>query len=184
MQPLRQKLAKFALHHLVQNGIIALFIAVASLARLKGLTIGTVIVFGLPPLYAALCTRARFSRKTRLVAWSFLCAIGVGAIVTPVLQRIPNLVPAHPELGPSDFLMILWYGTVYLIWLTGVMPLYVFVGNLRAHKRGLPIQINPAICYLGLFTFGLWWFAWLSLGLRVILWKLGFLQAGEIFGLV
>lgn len=77
--------------HLAWHGVLALSVAVAYLVLLQGLGLGIILLFGLPPTYAALFTIARFSRGTRRVAWAFLAAVGVGALVTHFPTLFPNL---------------------------------------------------------------------------------------------
>ena len=77
--------------HLAWHGVLALSVAVAYLVLLRGLELRIILLFGLPPTYAAFFTSARFSRGTRRVAWAFLAAVGVGALVAHFPTLFPKL---------------------------------------------------------------------------------------------
>jgi hypothetical protein len=155
--------------HLAWHGLFALAVAVGYLVLLRGLEPGIILLFGLPPTFAALFTSARYSPATRRIAWSFLGAVGLGALVAPLPTFFPNLRGFAGQLGPWQDRMLTWYVAVYLIWLAGVLPVYAFVGNLRAHWKGQPARLSRPTCYLGLLAAALLW-----VGMTRVLVGLGF----------
>jgi hypothetical protein len=157
------------LSQLAHHGVVALVVAVGSLVLLRGLDLGMILLFGLPPVVAGLFTRPRFSRGTRGVAWSFLGAVGIGAVLAQFPQLLPHLGGFDPRLAPWQDRMLTWYAGVYIVWLVLVLPAKFFLGELNAHKRGEAVHVSPFTCYLGLVTLALG-----SMGVPAVLVLLGF----------
>src|SRR4051794_23022591 len=93
-------LSEHVVRHLGRHGVIALLVSVFSLALLRGLNPGMMLLFALPPVFAALHTGARSSSATRRVAWAFLAAVGLGSLVAHVPQLFPNLGGVDRRLTP------------------------------------------------------------------------------------
>jgi hypothetical protein len=157
MQPDRTHFAEQVLRHMAWRGIVALIIPVYSLILLRGLDPRIILLFGLPPLLAVLSTKACFSQATRRVAWTFLGAIALGALIARHVQLFPNLRGFDPNLPPWQDRVLMWYAGVYIIWLSCVLPVHIFLGSLRASGRGEPAPFSRFTCYLGLMTSGLFW---------------------------
>src|SRR6266851_3955007 len=104
------------LRHLAGHGIIVLMVAVAFLVLLRGLNVGIILLFVLPPLFAMLHTRPTFSAATRWVAWAFLGAVGLGSLIAPFPQLFPKLGGVAQQLAPWQDRMLAWYTAVYLLW--------------------------------------------------------------------
>jgi hypothetical protein len=138
--------------HLAWHGVGALAVAVAYLVLLRGLELRIIVMFGIPPTCAVLFTAARFPRATRRVAWAFLTAVGIGALVAPFPILFPRLRGFEGQLPPWQDRMLTWYACVYIIWGVIVLPLYGFCGSLRAHRLGQPARLSRPTCYLGIFT--------------------------------
>ncbi|HZL91328.1 MAG TPA: hypothetical protein VFB96_23375 [Pirellulaceae bacterium] len=170
MQRPQKSFAQDILRQLAWHGVLALAIAVAFLIMLRGAKLGIIVLFGLPPTVAALMTGAeRASPRTRLVAWTFLAAVGIGAGIAHFPQVFPKLGGFDPQLPRWQDRMLMWYTVVYLFWIQSVVPLHAFTANLQAHQRGDTAQLSQATCYLGLFTSGL-----LTIGFPALLPLLGF----------
>ena len=148
--------AQDILDQLAWHGILALAIAVGFLVALRGLSPAIILLFGVPPTIAALMTGAqRVSPRTRLVAWTFLAAVGIGAAIAHVPQIFPKLGGVDPQLPRWQDRMLTWYAAVYLFYFQSVVPLHACIGTLQAYRRGEPTQLSRPTCYLGLFTSGL-----------------------------
>ena len=150
-------------------GVKALIMAALNLALLRGVDRGFLILFGLPPCFAAAHTGFSATRGERRVAWAFLVAIGVGAFVSQLPALLPKLGGVDRRLAPEHDRMLTWYAAVYLVFLTGVLPAFLFIRALRKHRVGEPAGFSRFTCYLGLFTVGLMW-----LGMPGVLALLGF----------
>ncbi len=155
--------------HLAWSGISAHVVAALSLLLLRGLDWRTFILFGVPPCFAAARTGLAATRGERRVAWAFLAAIGVGAIVSKFPQLLPNLKGFDPQLDPEHDRMLTWYTAVYLVFALGVLPAFLFLRALRKHRAGEPAEFSRFTCYMGLFTAGL-----LCLGFPGLLMFFGF----------
>ncbi len=155
--------------HLAWSGISALVVAALSLVLLRGLDWRTFILFGVPPCFAAARTGLAATRGERRVAWAFLAAIGVGAIVSKFPQLLPNLKGFDRQLDPEHDRMLTWYTAVYLVFAFGVLPAFLFLRALRKHRAGEPAEFSRFTCYMGLFTAGL-----LCLGIPGLLMFFGF----------
>ncbi|HEV3237020.1 MAG TPA: hypothetical protein VGZ25_08530, partial [Gemmataceae bacterium] len=114
------------LRHLSTHGLIALLVAVVSLVLLRGLSLGLVLMFGLPPTVAAFLTQANVSRAGRWIAWSFLAMVGLGSIVARVQPLFPKLGGFAPQLDPWHDRMLSWYAAVYVVWFASVVPITAF----------------------------------------------------------
>lgn len=157
MKPSPKNFAERMLHHLTWHGIVALGIAVVFLVLLRGLDPRIFLLFGLPPLFAALHTAPQFSPRTRGVAWTFLGALGLGSVIAFESQVFPNLGGVDARLERWQDRMLAWYIAIYINWLAGVLPIHVFVGSLKAKRRGEPTEFSRFTCYLGLSTVPLLW---------------------------
>jgi hypothetical protein len=155
--------------HLALHGSIALIIAVLSLVFLRGLGIGIILLFGLPPLMAAVSTGRKVSKSSRGVAWTFLAALGIGAFIAHIPRLFPRLGGFDPRLAPWQDRMLTWYSGVYFVWLCLILPIHLFLGSLKAHRRGETAPFSRLTCYLGLIAAGLLW-----VGLPGVLALLGF----------
>lgn len=150
-------------------GVKALVVAALSLALLRGVDPGFLILFGLPPCFAAVYTGFSATRGERSVAWAFLGLIGIGACVAQFPALLPNMGGVDRRLDPENDRMLTWYAAVYLVFFTGVLPTFLFIRALRKHRAGEPAPFSRFTCYLGLFTAGLLW-----LGMPGVLALLGF----------
>jgi hypothetical protein len=157
-------------HQLAWHGVLALAVAVAFLVMLRGLKPGIILLFGVPPIVAAIITGAeRASPRTRLVAWIFLAAVGVGSGIAHFPQVFPKLGGVDPQLPRWQDRMLTWYTAVYLFWFQSVIPMHALTASLQAHQRGETPPLSRPTCYLGLFTSGL-----LTIGFPAVLTLLGF----------
>jgi hypothetical protein len=152
-----RELAESFFRHFTWHGVVAIIIAVVALILLRGLNLGTILLFGFPPAFAALHIGAGFSWPTRLVAWAFLGMIGLGDIVAHVPRLFPRLGGVEPQLALWQDRMLTWYAGVYLIWFFGTLPMHLFGGSLLAHRKGLPAPFSRPTCYLALATMALLW---------------------------
>jgi hypothetical protein len=109
-------------------------------------------LFGFPPIFAALHTAPRWTKATQRVAWGFLVAIGVGIFVARMPHFFPKLARFDQRLPLWQDRLLMWYAGVYLVWVIGVLPAHLFLGNLRVHRRGEPAQFSKFTCYLGLLA--------------------------------
>jgi hypothetical protein len=74
---------------LARFGVLGLAIAVIQLILLRGLDPRIFILFGLPPVFAAIFASKSPDRITRCLAWGFLGALGAGVIIA----HLPWLFP-------------------------------------------------------------------------------------------
>src|SRR5262245_28193215 len=66
-----------------------------------------------------------------------LAVIGVGAFVSPI-PALPNLGGVARQLDPERDRILAWYIVVYLEFLMGVLPAFLFIRALRKHRAGEP----------------------------------------------
>ncbi len=149
------KKAHSPLHHLTWHGVAAVAIGVASAVQIRGLDVRLLLLFCGPLLIAAACTVERAPRPTRVVAWTFLAMIGVGAVVAHTPQLFPQLRGFDERLPSSQDRVLTWYCAVYLTWIFSVVPMVAFLSNLWQIRRGRPAQLSRFTCYLGLATSGI-----------------------------
>ena len=164
-----RKLVESFVRHLAYHGAVAPLVPVAALIILRGLDPRIILLFGLPPTFAALYTSVRFSQATRSIAWAFLGMIGLGSIVAHVPSLFPKLGGVARQLASWQDRTLTWYAGVYLVWFFGVLPLYLFGGSLRAHWEGRLAPFSRPTCYLGLAATALLW-----MGFPGVLGLLGF----------
>jgi hypothetical protein len=156
----------------LRYGLLALAMAVVSLAQLRGISAGLVLLFGLPIVFAALHTNASCSAATRRVAWAFLAAVAFGAIVAHEQRLFPALGGVDRRLGIVQDRVLTWYVGVYAFWACVVLPSHLFMGSLRNHRRGTPAAFSRFTFYLGLGAVIL-----MCIGLPSVLGLLGFWPA-------
>ena len=152
-----RKLVESFVRHLSGHGLVALLIAIAALIVLRGFDPRIILLFGFPPTFAALHTSAKFSRATRWVAWAFLGMVGLGSFVAHFPAMFPKLGGVAPQLALWQDRMLTWYVGMYIVWLFGVLPIHLFCGSLRAHRKGRLAPFSRPTCYLGLATTALLW---------------------------
>ena len=169
MEPPRKSFAHDAIRQLAWHGLIALGIAVFFLVALRGLDVRIILFFIVPPIAAVRFTGPKHSVSTRILAWSFLVTLGIGAGIAHFPQLFPKLGGMNVQLPLWQHRMLSWYGGVYLIFMTSVAPMHAFIVNLRAHRRREPTQLSPVTCYLGLVACAL-----LTMGLPQGLGLIGF----------
>ena len=140
---------------------MALLVAVAHLILLRGLDVRIILLFGLPPAFAALSTTRDATKGQRRLAWSFLAAIGIGATISRFPALFPKLGAGWVPHGlPQEYDRLLaWYAAVYVAFVMGVLPVFVFARALCKRRKGEPADLSPFTCYLGLFTMTLVWVA-------------------------
>ena len=139
-------------HRLSIYGAKALVVAVIAVILVRGFSPQLLFLCGFPPLMAAGYLERLATRWEQWIAWSFLCLIGLGAIVSQFPGVFPNMRGFDRELDPKHDRMMIWYCTVYLLFLTVVVPWFIFGKALRRGWRGKLAEWSPVTCYLGLVT--------------------------------
>jgi tetratricopeptide (TPR) repeat protein len=165
--------ARAFVRHLAFHGVVALIVAATILFVLSGLDPRVVVLFAVPPAFAAVFIRAG-SATQRTIAWAFLAMIGIGSVIAHLPMLFPNLGGINPQLANWGDRMLTWYAAVYILWFIGVLPVYAFCSNLAAHKQGRPAWLSPFTCCLGLLTTALVWTG-MAVAAPIILKELGFL---------
>ena len=155
-----RQILSFGLHFLLYDGFLGLALAVGQLVWLRGLAIGTLLSFGLPPFLAAvIACRGRTVFARRLAA-TFLVLIGVGDIVAHIPTVFPHLQGRFAGLSPAQDRLLAWYTVTYCLFPSTILPVAVFIRELRAHCRREPARISRFTCVLGLFTASLMLVCW------------------------
>jgi hypothetical protein len=140
--------------HFFLEGIIALGVAVFHLIILRGLDVGALLLFGVPPLLAFTFLQSTTAAPRR-IALAFLLLVGVGACIAPLPAIFPKLGGFDPRLPIEANRLLAWYAAVYLLFIFGVVPTWLFVSSLYNHRTGRPAQFSRFTCYIGLFTVAL-----------------------------
>jgi hypothetical protein len=121
-------------HH---AGMAVLFLAaVGRLFLVRGASLGGLLLFFGPPLFAYIYLVAPDGWVwTRRLAGSFFVSVAIGILLAPMHRILPRL-NGFPNLPLTDNRLLSWYVCVYLAYLVGVLPPYVAVRNLwlRSHE--------------------------------------------------
>jgi hypothetical protein len=146
------------LHRIHKWVLIAAFaMAVIHWFLLREGSLGALPLFVLPPTFAMLVAGApAVSKVMRGLAWSFLCCLGMGIVISEFSGILPGMKSA-PGLPAAEGRMLGWYLMVYLAYVFVVWPPFLFVGQLMRRRRGDPKAFSRATCLAGLA-------AWLLMG--------------------
>jgi hypothetical protein len=141
------------MHH---AALAAIFLAaVGRLFFVQGFSLGVLILFCEPPLFAYVYLRAPdTSVWTRRLAWLFFALIGVGILLAPMQGVLPRL-NCFPKLPRTENRLLSWYMAVYLFYMPGVLPPYIALRNLWLQWHRKPVEFSRPTCWLMLFVWGL-----------------------------
>jgi hypothetical protein len=141
------------LHHVA---LVAVFLtAVGRLFFVRGFSLGGLVLFCEPPLFAYVYLRVPdTSVWTRRLAWSFFALIAIGILLAPIQGILPRL-NCFPDLPRTENRLLSWYMAVYMFYMPGILPPYIAVRNLwlRSHER--PADFSRPTCWLILFAWSL-----------------------------
>jgi len=142
--------AKHLFSQFIVHGLAALFISVIVLIALQGGAFSALMLFGLPTVFAATSTSAA-SKSARALAWGFLVALGIGALLAHVPAVFPLLGGFNRNLAPWQDRLLSWHVGVYALCipLTGIV---VFRLSLKAHREGRIAEFSRPTCHLGLLA--------------------------------
>jgi hypothetical protein len=137
--------------HLLVEGIAALSVAVFHLTLLRGLRLWPLATFVAPPAIAFAIFH-RGGTGPRRIALAFLILVAAGALVAPLPALFPKLGGVDRGLPVEADRLLTWYLAVYLLFITGVVPVWAFVSSIQLHRAGREAQLSSFTCYLGLAT--------------------------------
>jgi len=143
--------------HTIYEGVVALLVAVVHLILLRGVSVGLLLLFVVPPLAAFLLLHRTTAKGARRLALAFLLLVALGALVAPFPAILPKLGGVDQRLPPESDRLLTWYAVVYLLFFVGILPTYFLMANLRRHWRGEPAAVSRFTCYLGLLPLALLW---------------------------
>ncbi len=156
--------------HLAWHGVIAFVVAVLTVFALRGIRDPRDFGVFLPIIVAWGITRNdKASPISKSLAWGYLLALGVGAIVSRIPRLFPNL-SVDRQFDPHLDRMLAWCFSMVVIWLCGLLPFNVFRGNIPLIQHGEPVEMSMFTRRLGMFTFVLLWVLFLPIAAK----KLGF----------
>ncbi|HEX6985778.1 MAG TPA: hypothetical protein VF170_10385 [Planctomycetaceae bacterium] len=151
--------------------VASFLLVVGRLLSLRGIEIGAVLLFVIPPAAAFLAATRAADPTNRLLGNFFLTAIVVGQIVAPFPGLFPKLGGVEPKLGPVADRTLTWYVEAYLLYFCVVMPTRWAVGQLRRHARGEPAGLSLPVSVLVLVAAA-------SVGVPVTIFSFAFLFLG------
>jgi hypothetical protein len=127
------------------------FLAIAAqLGLVVGFTRGLLVMFFGPVIVAFAKSLEAKPSTSQVLANVFLSLIGLGLIISKFPAIMPSLGGFDKRIPPESDRVLTWYSAVYLVYFTGVMPVYALTAELANHKQGKMVQISRPTCYLGL----------------------------------
>ena len=131
---------------------VMFLLAVLQLLLLRGLSIGAMLLFLFPPTAAFLFHAYADRKGSRVVASVFLTLIGIGVTVARVDWLFPEMGGVDARLPREADRILTWYTSVYLLFVFGLLPLFLFIRSLVDHHRKRPAQFSRPTCVLGLIA--------------------------------
>jgi hypothetical protein len=135
---------------------LAFLYAVAHLLLLRKADPRVALLFLVPPTIAFLILSfAKPGRASRFVCRLFLAMVTMAILLGEFRAFLPNLQPQFPGVPQQQDRILTFYVGVYLFFILGFLPPFVFALSLRRHSRGEPAELSQATCILGFMTWAL-----------------------------
>jgi len=130
--------------------IAAFLVAVLNLFHLRNADLEVLFFCLLPPSMALIAKDFSDRLSTRIVALLFLLSIGAGVPIASAERVLPELGGMDEGLASRNDRILAWYAVVYLAYVFGALPLFLFGRGLLDHLRKRKAQFSVFTCVLGL----------------------------------
>lgn len=146
-------LGKFKPRSLLDYWTIAAYLtAVLELFLLRGLDFRALVFFLIPPSVVFYWRNCSERASTRLLSALFLSLIGAGVSLAKIERLFPNLGGVDGGLSPAHDRILSWYMTVYILYVTFLLPLLLFGRGLLDHRNRRAPMFSKFTCVLGLIA--------------------------------
>jgi hypothetical protein len=137
-------------------GALAFLYAVAHLFLLRNADPRVALLFLVPPTLAFLTLSSpKAGRGSRFACRLFLAMVIMAIVLGESPALLPNLRPQFPGVPQQLDRILTLYCGVYMFFLFGFLPPFVFVLSLRQNSAGKSTELSRITCILGLMTWAL-----------------------------
>ncbi|MAE60454.1 MAG: hypothetical protein CMJ49_03755, partial [Planctomycetaceae bacterium] len=132
---------------------VACFLAIViNLIQIRGFSHGILYLFILPPLVALYYAWDGKGKGGGRLATIFLALVGAGVAVSAIPQIFPDLGGIDDALPPQEDRALAWYGGIYVLYVTVILPVYFFLGSVwrlicSAHVRLRDVEFDVRLVF-------------------------------------